>query len=130
MLGYKSPHSRQRLHKRFGHRWARQGSSGKHKGSHASLDKRCPLMGAMSDLVISGEDDPPTRAYITKPFHILCILAEVIIMELDHCSSLPQGIGHHVLPKTTIKEKDEGSYAAVMASSHRIASSMSRAERS
>src|SRR5438093_5112891 len=86
ILCYKSPHSRQRLHKRFGHRWTRQGSSGKHKSSYSSLDERGPLMGAMSDLVISREDDPPARAYITKPFHIHCSLAEVIIVYLDHCS--------------------------------------------
>ena len=87
-------------------------------------------MGAMPDPVISREDNPPTRAYITKPFHIVCILAEMIIVYLNRCSCLPEGIGHNALPKTTIKEKDERIYAAWRLSSHRIASSISRGGRS
>ena len=70
-------------------------------------------MEAMSDLVISREDNPPTRAYRTKPFHIICVLAEVIIVPLDRCSGLPEGFSHNVLPETTIEEKDERVYAAV-----------------
>jgi hypothetical protein len=64
-------------------------------------------MEAMSDLVISREDNPPTRAYSTKPFHIICVLTEVIIVHLDHCSGLPEGIGHNALPETTIEKKDK-----------------------
>ncbi len=87
-------------------------------------------MGAMSDLVVSREDNPPARAYATKPFHILCSLVEVIIVYLDQCSGLPEGIGYYVLPETTIKEKDKRIYAAWRWSSHRMASSISRGGRS
>jgi hypothetical protein len=87
-------------------------------------------MEAMPDPVISREDNPPTRAYNTKPFHIICVLAEVIIVHLDHCSGLPEGIGHNVLPETTIEEKDQWVYAAWRWSSHRIASSISCGGRS
>jgi hypothetical protein len=69
-------------------------------------------MDAMPDPVISREDNPPTRAYSTKPFHIACVLAEAIIMYLDRCACLPESIGHFVLPETTIEEKDEWVYAA------------------
>jgi hypothetical protein len=130
ILCHKPPYSRQRLNKCISHRWARQASSGKHKGSHFSWDERCPLMEAMPDLVISREDNPPTRTYITKPFHILYGLVEVIIVYLDYCSGLSEGIGHNVLPKITIEKKNEGVYAAWRLSSHRIASSISRAGRS
>jgi hypothetical protein len=84
----------------------------------------------MSDLVISREDNPPARAYITKPFRILYGLAEVIIVYLDNCAGLPEGIGHNALPKITIEEEDERVYAAWRLSSHRIASSISRTGRS
>jgi hypothetical protein len=87
-------------------------------------------MGTMPDLVISREDNPPTWTYSTKPFHIICVLAEVIIVPLDHCSGLPEGIGHNVLPETTIEEKDKRVYAAWRWSSHRIASSKSWGGRS
>ena len=130
ILCHKPSHSRQRLNKRISHRWARQAPSGKHKGAHSSLDEGCPLMETMSDLVISRKDNPPARAYITKPFHILYVLAKVIIVYLDHCSGLPEGIGHNVLPKTPIEKKDEWVYAAWRLSSHRIASSISCAGRS
>jgi hypothetical protein len=129
-LCYKAPHSRQRLHKRFRHRWTRQASSGKHKGAYSSLDERCPLMEAMPDPVISREDNPPTWSHITKPFHIVYVLGEVIIVNLDHCSGLPEGIGHNALPEATIEEKDQGVYAAWRWSSHRIASSISCGGRS
>jgi len=59
-------------------------------------------MEAMPDLIISREDNPPTRSYITKPFHIGCILAEMIIVYLDRCSCLPEGIGYDALPETAI----------------------------
>ena len=87
-------------------------------------------MEAMADLVISREDNPPTRAYSTKPFHIMGVLTEVIIVPLDHGSGLPEGIGHDALPETTIEEKDQWGYAAWRWSSHRIASSISRGGRS
>jgi hypothetical protein len=76
------------------------------------LDERRPFLEAMPDPVISREDNPPARAYITKPFHIAGVLAEMIIVELDRCSCLPEGIGHNALPETTIEEKDERVYAA------------------
>lgn len=79
----------------------------------------------MPDPVISREDNPPTWAYSTKPFHILCVGAEVIIMYLDRCACLPEGIGNIVLSETTIEEKDEWVYAAWRLSSHRMASSIS-----
>jgi hypothetical protein len=66
-------------------------------------------MKAMLDLVISREDNPLTWTYITKPFHIFYGLAEVIIVYLDHCSGLSEGIGHNVLPKITIEKKMRGS---------------------
>jgi hypothetical protein len=112
ILCHKPPHSRQRLHKRCGHRGTRQAASRKHKSAYASLDKCCPLMEAMADLVIAREDNPPTRADNTKPFHIMGILAEMIIVYLDHRSGLPESIGYHVLPETPIEEKDKRVYAA------------------
>jgi hypothetical protein len=69
-------------------------------------------MEAMADLVIAREDNPPTRADNTKPFHIMGILAEMIIVYLDHRSGLPESIGYHVLPETPIEEKDKRVYAA------------------
>jgi hypothetical protein len=87
-------------------------------------------MEAVPDLVISCEDNPPTWAYSTKPFHILCSLAEVIIVYLDYCSGLPESISHNALPETTIEEKDKWVYAAWRLSSHRIASSISCGGRS
>ena len=87
-------------------------------------------MEPMPDPVISREDNPPTWAYITEPFHIVYVLAEVIIVYLDHCSGLPEGISHNALPETTIEEKGERVYAAWRWSSHRIASSISRGGRS
>jgi hypothetical protein len=83
-------------------------------------------MEAVPELVISREDNPPTWAYITKPFHILCGLAEVIIVYLDLRPCLSEGLRDHVLADAAVKEKDQGVYAAWRLSSHRIASSISR----
>jgi hypothetical protein len=36
----------------------------------------------------------------------------MVIMHLDRCPCLPEGIGYDVLAKTAIEEKDERVYAA------------------
>ena len=87
-------------------------------------------MEAMPNLVISRENNPPTWAYLTEPFHIGDVLAEMIIVYLDRGSCLFESISHNALPETTIKEKDERIYAAWRLSSHRIASSISHGGRS
>jgi len=54
----------------------------------------------------------------------------MIIVHLDLRSSVPERVRDHVLADAAVEEKDQGGYAAVRSSSHWIASSMSRAERS
>jgi hypothetical protein len=53
-------------------------------------------MEAMPDPVVSGEDNPSTRAYVTQPFHIAGLLAEMISVHLDYGSCLPEGFADFV----------------------------------
>lgn len=83
-------------------------------------------MDAIADTVIPREHNPTTLAYGPEPPCITRVLWEMIIMQLDRCLSLAEGICHEVLAKAAIEEKEQWGYAALVSSSHRIASSTSR----
>ena len=87
-------------------------------------------MKAMADTGIFRQDNPAAPSHLPEPLLITRILGEMVIMQLNLCPCLAKGSGHDVLAKAAIKEKDERGYAALVWSSHRMASSMSQGERS
>lgn len=108
----------------------RTSSPDQHEGSDSSLDEGCTLMRAMADTVIFRQDNPAAPSHLPEPFLITRILGEMVIMQMDLCPCLPESMGHDVLPETAIEAQDERVYAALVWSSHRMASSISQGERS
>ena len=79
---------REGLHKCHSHRRARQASPDKNKCPHSSLDEGCPLMEAMSDMVIPREDNPAASPHFREPLHITRVLRKMLIMRLALCPGL------------------------------------------
>jgi hypothetical protein len=127
---HKPLHGWQGVHKGRCHCRTRQVLPDQHKGPYPRMEERGPLMEAIANTGILCEHNPPTAPHLLESRYITGVLGEMVIMHLDLCPCLSEGICHDVLSETAIEEKDEWVYAAWRLNSHRMASSMSRGERS